>query len=427
MRQLRAELRRMEILNFLAESHMSLLVRGTQRALAERFGVSEATISRDLVGIYAEDRFARRSGGSQCQLSWRQMRVAMSPLQPPILCQMMGQVQRPCHALTCRGRMMNKEGAVFKGAKLIALVGATVLAVSTCVVSAAGASPPAAAPGPQPLYTVLPPTPSSAALPARVGLQMWTYQLHVKGVAYPEQFVGTSPAHDLTTIIPTVIIPIELKRGTFVANPSTALANGLSVVQNTVASPIFQSSVDFVQGGTNLGTLQYVDAYQRAALWRTASTEVNYHVALGQPTIRPTQVVAVPGTQGTVETAFGQQVIVANINWYDSVIKPMLTSLKIPTNVLPIFVTTQTYLSDGTPPNVLSGCCIGGYHSAAAGQPYIQFSYSQLAGAFAEDVSALSHEVAETYNDPLADNAAPPACGAGALYEVGDPLEGDAN
>ena len=59
MRQLRAELRRIEILNFLAESHMSLLVRGTQRALAERFGVSEATISRDLVGIYAEDRFAR--------------------------------------------------------------------------------------------------------------------------------------------------------------------------------------------------------------------------------------------------------------------------------------------------------------------------------------------------------------------------------
>ena len=36
MRQLRAELRRIEILNFLAESHMSLLVRGTQRALAER-------------------------------------------------------------------------------------------------------------------------------------------------------------------------------------------------------------------------------------------------------------------------------------------------------------------------------------------------------------------------------------------------------
>jgi hypothetical protein len=54
VRQFRAELRRIEILCFLAESGMSLLVRGTQRALAQRFGISEATISRDLVGILAE-------------------------------------------------------------------------------------------------------------------------------------------------------------------------------------------------------------------------------------------------------------------------------------------------------------------------------------------------------------------------------------
>ena len=54
MRQFRAELRRIEIVCFLAESGVSLLVRGTQRALAQRLGVSEATISRDLVGIVAE-------------------------------------------------------------------------------------------------------------------------------------------------------------------------------------------------------------------------------------------------------------------------------------------------------------------------------------------------------------------------------------
>jgi hypothetical protein len=54
VRQFRAELRRIEIVRFLAGSGMSLFVRGTQRALAQRFGVSEATISRDLVGILAE-------------------------------------------------------------------------------------------------------------------------------------------------------------------------------------------------------------------------------------------------------------------------------------------------------------------------------------------------------------------------------------
>jgi len=60
VRQFRAELRRIEILCFLAESGVSLLVRGTQRALARRFAVSESTISRDLVGILAERSPIRR-------------------------------------------------------------------------------------------------------------------------------------------------------------------------------------------------------------------------------------------------------------------------------------------------------------------------------------------------------------------------------
>jgi hypothetical protein len=60
VRQFRAELRRIEIICFLAESGMSLLVRGIQRALAQRFGVSEATISRDLVRIFAKHTRDRR-------------------------------------------------------------------------------------------------------------------------------------------------------------------------------------------------------------------------------------------------------------------------------------------------------------------------------------------------------------------------------
>ena len=39
---------------------MSLLTRGTQRALSERFGVSQATISRDVRGIYSVPSGTRR-------------------------------------------------------------------------------------------------------------------------------------------------------------------------------------------------------------------------------------------------------------------------------------------------------------------------------------------------------------------------------
>lgn len=54
VRQHLAKKRRMEIHSVLVYSHLSLLTRGTQRVLAEIFGVSEATISRDITGIYGD-------------------------------------------------------------------------------------------------------------------------------------------------------------------------------------------------------------------------------------------------------------------------------------------------------------------------------------------------------------------------------------
>ena len=42
------------------------------------------------------------------------------------------------------------------------------------------------------------------------------------------------------------------------------VANGQSVIQNTVNSPLFTSNIDYIQGGTDLGTTQFIDAFQRA-------------------------------------------------------------------------------------------------------------------------------------------------------------------
>ena len=51
-----------------------------------------------------------------------------------------------------------------------------------------------------------------------------------------------------------------------------------------------------------------------------------------------------------------------------------------------------------------------------------------VAGDFAQDVSALSHEVVEYYNDPFTNNTDVPAsCSSNHLYGNGDPLEGEAN
>ena len=206
------------------------------------------------------------------------------------------------------------------------------------------------------------------------------------------------------------------------------MANKKSPVVETVESPIFQKSVDYVQGGTDIGTTQYVDAFQRASLWGIVSSHPRYHVLLGNPTIEPEQKLIVPAADGGVSTELGVNVITADINWYDSSILPMLGALGVPANALPIFVRTQSYLTDA------GGCCIGGYHSTTtSNQPYADFTYIQSATtAFSEDVSALSHEIGEYVDDPFGYNTGvPPLCGGSPyynpFYEVGDPLEGTAN
>ena len=55
IRRERAEFRRSEIVRYLAAEGISLLARGTQASLARRFGVSEATISRDVEAIYSRE------------------------------------------------------------------------------------------------------------------------------------------------------------------------------------------------------------------------------------------------------------------------------------------------------------------------------------------------------------------------------------
>ena len=88
--------------------------------------------------------------------------------------------------------------------------------------------------------------------------------------------------------------------------------------------------------------------------------------------------------------------------------------------------TTQSYLSNNSG---TSGCCIGGYHNVSgAGQPYAMFTYIQKSGAFSQDVSALSHEIGEYVDDPNTNNTdVPPDCTSNRIYEVGDPLENEAN
>jgi len=266
-----------------------------------------------------------------------------------------------------------------------------------------------------------------AAVAARAGSlpPTWVESYTYSGKAYNETFIGTTASGGASTTVPVYIIPIKMVYSTTSEDPTVITQNGVSIIQNVVNSPVFASSVTYTQGTAALGTTQYLDAFQRGNLWGTVSSHTGYHVLLGAPTIEPVQTLTVPKKSGTTATVFGVTAIIANINWYDPAIQALITTLKIPSNALPLFITTDTYLSSN---NGTSGCCIGGYHTvASSGQPYASSSYIPVSGAFAQDVGALSHEIGEWIDDPNTNNPVPSKCGSGAVLEVGDPLEGNTN
>jgi hypothetical protein len=259
-------------------------------------------------------------------------------------------------------------------------------------------------------------------------LTTWNGSFVYKTKTYKYNMVGTTPSTGTSTTIPVFIIPIVLKyvsgTTTTTFTPETKLSNGLTAVQNTVASPIFQNMDWKSPGGTDLGTTQYEDAFQRGNFWGQVSTATGYHVLLGTPKVTKPLTFVVPPADGSVGSEGGVKVGLADINWLDAKFQAFITKFKaIQPNTLPIFITYDVYLTSG-------GCCIGGYHSSmgsvAAPQAYSMFTYIGKPGAFAQDVSALSHEAGEWLDDPLVinTNGNPVSCG---ILEVGDPEEGFAN
>jgi hypothetical protein len=274
-----------------------------------------------------------------------------------------------------------------------------------------------------PRYARILPTVKADTKSPATPLTTWNGSFTYKSHTYNYNMVGTAPSTGTSTTIPVFIIPVALSYngGANVFSPLTKLSNGRTVVQNTLASPIFKNMDWVTPGGTDLGTTQYEDAFQRGNFWGQVSSAPGYHVLLGKPTTTPLQTLVVPAADGSVGTEFGVKVGLADITWFDGQLNSILTKFKskIVPGSLPIFITYNSYLTEG-------GCCIGGYHSATGLQAYSHFTYIGTPGVFAQDVSALSHEVGEWLDDPLVVNAGgnPVSCG---ILEVGDPEEGFSN
>ena len=259
-------------------------------------------------------------------------------------------------------------------------------------------------------------------------LTTWNGSFSFNGSTFSYNMVGTAPSTGSSTTVAVEIIPVKIvitnRRGVLTTyDPSHVLSNGNTVTANTVASPIFRP-IPFTAGGVDMGTTQYIDAFQRANFWGEVQSNTGYHVLLGGPTVLSEQTLRPSSRTGTTGVVFGFNAGLVDINWFDVQLQNLISKLGIQPNTFPIFLTYNVYLTEN------GSCCIGGYHSSAgstaAPQAYAHATYVDHAGAFAEDVSALSHEIGEWVDDPLVVNLNGNNTPCGVL-EVGDPLENNSN
>jgi len=283
-----------------------------------------------------------------------------------------------------------------------------------------------------PVFTVTPAPAISGR--SEVTVPTWSSkfsQQSAKGtLSYPYTMVGTSPwAGSATTVVPTEIIPIAL---IFSNNRSL---DGAAKVAATLASPIFQPF------HSEVGFTQFGDASYRASFFDVVrSKSPDWHALLGTPAVYATQTITVPAENGFEFTgsSSGAWIGLVDMAWFHAELKKLIKSLNLDPHTLPIFLTYNTFLFVQNPQK----CCVIGFHSAVASpgpgnaqnvNTYIWASYSdpRIFGAPIEDITALSHEIAEWYTDPLIRNVVPawiqPKSGVcfSNLLEVGDVIQAD--
>ncbi len=287
-------------------------------------------------------------------------------------------------------------------------------------------------------------------------LPMWSYRTTASrdGKTYTGKMVGRSPffhgarATNLNVVLVPVAITIVKQKVKTLFDPSRTdagcLPNGSATALSlTEQSPIL-TATNFNMNGVVEEDAQYVDAFQRANFFEEVNASGNrYHTQLNLIKIVPASL-SISGASGEVidTTSLGGcgSIGIVDINAVEKGAEKMLPSLKSKgagPNTIAMFLFYNIVMNDGPPTNPPNGnCCTLGFHSAVgtASKPqvFLVAEYDSTGVFFhTGDTSILSHEVAETYDDPLGNNPAPSWGGTGqvedgcqANLEAGDPLSG---
>ncbi|MGH9703713.1 MAG: hypothetical protein ACRD4K_10095 [Candidatus Acidiferrales bacterium] len=285
-----------------------------------------------------------------------------------------------------------------------------------------------------------------------VSLPNFSKSFTFDGVNYPYTMLGGRPRKGDTTQIPVTYIPMSFFFDEFVDNNGNNIVIDTTLISDQISqSPLFRRS-DYTTGRT-----QFQDAVQRAEFWNIINHEGDHdgdhdddndwHTLLTRPrTLIPVTIEVPVGASIVFQDAEGTIGTLIDINFIVSQLNTLVQTEGITVDTFPLFVTRNAVYGDFDHGNPVD-CCIGGFHTAfetnqVGNKIFVQviaFSTaldSDLANfifgdptVFA-DVNALSHEVAETFNDPFVNNQTPkyqiPGAPPGvcqANLETGDVIE----
>ncbi|HZD94497.1 MAG TPA: hypothetical protein VE133_09595 [Candidatus Sulfotelmatobacter sp.] len=269
-----------------------------------------------------------------------------------------------------------------------------------------------------------------------------------RGKVWPFIMIGRAPTTGATVNVPAHIVAVSLK----LQNANLVTFTTVSVAPfetPTLMSPNFQPA-NYSSGSA----IQFADAVQRAEFfhamkpgWHTRlNPSIVHHVTMNVPRFTT---VTVNGKKNQVQTYFtsksgdGRTVVLLLDQFFDQQISKLVVNEinagRFTTGALNIALFPNTFLFSLDTSGGTGQCCTVGFHTFFTdnGRPKESrwlFAFASwispgvFDGGF-QDVTALSHEISEAFDDPFLDNVVPAWQFPGEpgtcqnVFETGDPVE----
>lgn len=248
---------------------------------------------------------------------------------------------------------------------------------------------------------------------------------------FPFNIVGANPKAGAITHIPTQLKPVALLfEGYEDEHGQPIVLSPEPILSSVINSPNFRNAL------YPTGLTQFADAVQRAQFYNTMAQE--WHTLLDAPQLLRPLIIFVPKNSAKVfrNRSTGALYAIVDSSFFISHLNTLVQMEDLNVGALPVILTRNVLLA---PESDVKRCCVLGFHTSfdaglSEGTQMVQtlvwasWIDQGIVGPGVADVTAMSHEISEWFNDPFGNNLVPawqypnPSLGCQNNLETGDPL-----